>query len=79
MPSVETQYLLQIAKMTGAEKIARSAALFKWTREMIARQIESTSRPLSAERLKWEVALRMYGGDPGTRSLIERKLIDVSG
>ena len=77
--SVETIYQSQIAEMTGAEKIARSAAMFEWTRGMVARQIESTTGPLSAERMKWEVALRIYGDDPTTRSMIERILLNVSG
>ena len=34
--------------------------------------------PLSEERLEWEVALRQYGADPVTRSLIEEMRARVS-
>ena len=78
MTLVETVYQARLATMTGAERIARSAAMLKWTREMIARQIESAIGPLSKERLKWEVALRVYGQDKKVRKLIERKLTEVS-
>ena len=33
---------------------------------------------ISDERLKWEVAKRMYGADPSARAMIDRKLADVS-
>ena len=78
MASVETTYQARLSAMTGAERIARSAAMLKWTREMIARQIESAMGPLSEERLKWEVALRVYGDDPKVRKWIEGRLTDVS-
>ena len=78
MTPVETEYQARLAAMTGAERIARSAAMLKWTREMIARQIESAIGPISEEQLKWKVALRVYGLDKKTRKLIERKLEDVS-
>jgi hypothetical protein len=63
--------------LTGQERVSRSVAQLQWAREMIARQILSEMADFSDERLKWEVALRLYGGDPATRRMIERKLADV--
>ena len=47
------------------------------TREMIARRIVAENGEISEQRLKWEVALRLYGADSTTRGMIERKLADV--
>lgn len=64
--------------MTGKERVSRSLALLQWSREMIARQITTEKGAISEERLKWEVALRLYGGDHVARRMIESKLADVS-
>ncbi len=76
---VESQYRDRIDSMTPAERVARSAAMFAWTRELIARQITSEQGDMDSESLKWKVALRLYGSEPSVRQLIERKLADVSG
>ena len=60
--------------MSVAEKMQRSMAMLKWTREMIARDIQAERPDISPERLKWEVALRQYGSEPHVRGLIERML-----
>ncbi|MCA9268352.1 MAG: hypothetical protein KDA41_07765 [Planctomycetales bacterium] len=64
--------------LSPKERIARSGRMLRWARACIARQIQAQRGPLSDERLKWEVALRMYGSDPRARATIERKLADVS-
>ena len=64
--------------MSPAERVARSAAMFGWTREQLARQIIAERGPTDAETLKWLVALRLYGSQPDVRELIETKLADVS-
>ena len=69
--SVDTEYRKRIAAMTIAERVQRAEDMLAWARGFIARQIVAERGPLSAERLKWEVALRQYGADPITRSLIE--------
>ena len=61
------------------DRVARSAAMLKWTRDLLARQVIDELGAMSAERLKWEVARRMYGADPAARAIIDRKLADVSG
>ncbi len=78
MSSIEIEYQSRMAALTGAERVARSSALLKWSREMIARQITAEKGPLPEERLKWEVALRLYGSDRVARPMIERILADVS-
>ena len=75
---IEQHYQSQMASLAPHERIERSLAMFQWTRELLARQILAERGPLSAERLKWEVAMRQYGADPTTKALIERRLADVS-
>ena len=78
MSPIETEYQSRMDALTGKERVARSLALLSWAREMIARQIVAEQGAMDAERLPWEVALRLYGGDPAVRSMIEGKLRDVS-
>jgi len=76
---VEQLYQERIDALTPAERVARAAAMFVWTREQIARQITAEQGPTDESLLKWLVALRLYGNDPQTRELIERKIEHVSG
>ena len=78
MSGIESEYQSRMDALSGRERIARSMAMLKWTREMLARQIRADLGTVSDERLKWEVALRLYGADGRTRTLIEQKLADVS-
>ena len=77
--TVELKYQQGIAALTPAQRVARSAALFAWTRDQIARQIVAEHGDIDSESLRWHVALRLYGSEPSVRHLIERKLSDVSG
>jgi hypothetical protein len=63
--------------LSPKERVARSMAMLNWTRDMLARRVVAELGPLSQERLKWEVALRLYSGDAKARATIERKLADV--
>jgi hypothetical protein len=65
--------------LSPKERVARCAALLKWTRDLLARRAISELGAMSDERLKWEVARRMYGADPVARAIIDRRLADVSG
>ena len=76
--TIEELYQARMDALTPSQRIERSAAMFAWTRDMIARQIQAERGPMSQERLKWEVALRVYGADGRVRAMIERKLADVS-
>ena len=79
MSIVEREYRLRIHAMSVAEKVARSAEMFEWARAMIAREIQREQPGLSSERLKLEVALRLYGDEPQARALIEKLIARVSG
>jgi len=76
---IESEYKSRIDAMTPAQRVARSAAMFAWTREQIARQIANQHPQLDNDSLKWKVALRLYQNDPLVCRLIERRLEDVSG
>lgn len=60
-------------------RVARAAAMFVWARGLISRELLARDRGLSAERLKWETAMRLYGADTTARRLIQRMLEHVSG
>jgi len=76
--AVEQHYQDQMDALSPKERVERAIAMAKWTRELLSRQIMSEKGTLSAEQLKWEVALRLYGADTSARTLIERKLTSVS-
>lgn len=74
---IESAYQQRIDAMTPAERFQRAEEMLAWSRDVMARQILNERGPLPPERLKWEVALRMYGHEPAARELIEKKLADV--
>ena len=76
--NVENEYRLLIDAMTVVERVRRAEALFRWSRDYLARSIRATQGPMSEARLKREVALRHYGSDPTTRRLIDEWPVDVS-
>ena len=80
---IEERYLADVDRLSPREKIARSLAMFDWARGWIGRQIVAERGPMASDRLRWEVAPRLYGNDPGPRRLIARVLDgmgrDVSG
>ena len=69
--TIDLEYWKRVDAMTIAERVQRAGDFLAWARGFIARQILEERGPLSAERLKWEVALRQYGADPIARALIE--------
>ncbi|MGB0600301.1 MAG: hypothetical protein ACPGLY_26795 [Rubripirellula sp.] len=75
---VEQQYTSRMDALSPQERIARCAAMLKWTRDLLARQVNTELGVISDERLKWEVAKRMYGSDPTTKAMIDQRLEDVS-
>jgi len=83
--TIESAYRDAIDAMSPAERVARSAAMFEWTRQQLARQIiaertvHGAAPEIDPETLKWMVALRLYGDQPVVRRLIEQRLRDVSG
>ncbi|MCA9265207.1 MAG: hypothetical protein KDA60_15205 [Planctomycetales bacterium] len=75
---VEQRYQCHVDSLSPPERVARCAAMLKWTRDLLARQVISELGTMSDERLKWEVAKRMYGADPAARAIIDQRLTDVS-
>ena len=75
---VEQQYNSRMDALSPQERIARCAAMLKWTRDLLARQVIAELGAISEERLKWEVAKRMYGSDPTAKAIIDQRLEDVS-
>ena len=59
-------------------RVARATAMFSWNRDLIGREIVARTGPMSDDRLKWEIAMRMYGSDAACRTLIQRMLDHVS-
>lgn len=78
MSAVEKEYQARMNALSPAQRVARSAALFQWTREMLARQVVAEKGDMPEDQLKWEVALRQYGANPAVRAMIEEVLESVS-
>jgi len=76
--SVETEYQSRMAALTPAQRVARSVAMFNMMRESIGRQVIAEHGEMSYERLRWEVALRMYSSEPAVCEMIRERLKDVS-
>jgi hypothetical protein len=76
---VEKIYQFRIASLSPCERFERSATMLKWTRDLLARTIIQELGIISEERLKWEVAKRMYGASPAAEAIIAKRLADVSG
>jgi hypothetical protein len=69
--NVESEYRSLIDAMTVTERVRRAEALFRWSRDYLARSILAAHGPMSDARLKREIALRQYGSDPAVRRLID--------
>lgn len=76
--TIEERYQTEVDRLTPRERIARGIAMFDWARGWLERQIVAERGPMTKERLRWEVALRLYGDEPGPRRLIE-KFLDGMG
>lgn len=79
---IEARYKAAMDQLAPHERVARSMEMFNWVRQWLGRQIVAEKGALPEERLRWEVALRLYGREPGPRRLIEsvlsRMTADVS-
>ena len=76
--TVEQEYQSRMAALTPAERVERSVAMFNMTRESIGRQVIAELGDISYDRLRWEVALRMYASEPAICEMIRERLNDVS-
>jgi len=78
-PTAVEQRVLEAERgLAPHARVSRAAAMLVWARGLIARQIQADRGAMSAERLKWEIAMRMYGNDASARAMIQRKLERVS-
>ena len=75
---VELEYERRLRAMSPAEKMARSAAMFAWTRQQMARRIRIDQPSLTDEQVKWQVALKLYEREPEVVKLIQEHLSRVS-
>jgi hypothetical protein len=78
MSTIESEYQSRMEALEGRERVSRAMGLLQWTREMLARQVVSDLGTMSDERLKWEVAVRLYGLNDPVHEAIQRRLADVS-
>ena len=75
---VDLEYERRWKAMSHAEKVARTAAMFAWTRQQMARRIRDVEPHLSEEEVKWRVALKLYEREPEVVKLIQEHLSSVS-
>ncbi len=75
---IESEYQTRIDALSGLDRVARSMAMLKWTRDMLARQILAQEGPMTHEQLRWKVALRLYASETNVCRWIESRLADVS-
>jgi hypothetical protein len=78
MTEIQKLYDERIAAMTPAERVARTSAMLKWTRDFIARQILEEDPDCAQELLKLKVAARMYGSQTQVMALIQQEIERVS-
>jgi endonuclease III len=75
---VQQKYDKLIDAMPVHVKVARAAQMFQWSRDWAMRQVLAEKGPMPEQRLRLEVALRMYGHEEPMRRLIEKALSHVS-
>jgi hypothetical protein len=75
---VDLEYERRWKAMSPAEKFSRSAAMFAWTRQQMARRIRNADPSLSDEEIRWHIALKLYEREPEVIKLIQEHLASVS-
>lgn len=78
MNPIENDYVSRMDATSDRERVTRAVSVLAWSRQMIARRLVAEKGEMSEERLKWEVALRLYGSDPVISRMIESELAGVS-
>jgi len=76
--TIDAAYASAIGRLTPTEKVARGLAMLDWTRRWIGRQIVAEHGPMSPERLRLEVARRLYQSEPETCRLIALALAELN-
>lgn len=77
MNSIEQHYQAAIDALSPKQRVAKAIELFHWSREFIGRQVRADNPGASERRLKLLVALRMYGGEPSMKKMLEGELANV--
>jgi hypothetical protein len=75
---VQQRYDKLIDEMPIHVKVARAAEMFQWSRDWLMRQVLAEKGPMSEERLRLEIAMKMYGHEEPVRQLIEKALSHVA-
>ncbi len=78
MSDVQQRYDKLIDEMPIHVKVVRAAEMFQWSRDWLMRQVLAEKGPMSTERLRLEIAMRMYGHEEPVRQLIEKVLSHVA-
>ena len=79
MSLVEDAYHQALDAMPPLQKMARVEAFLSWTRNLMARQARTAlGSTVSEDRVRWEVALRMYDSNPVIARLIQEQIARVS-
>jgi hypothetical protein len=69
--NVEFEYRSRVDAMSAVERIRRTEALLRWSRDYLTRSILAAQGRISDGRLRREILLRQYGADPAARRLID--------
>jgi hypothetical protein len=77
-PTIDSAYASALRRFTPTQKVARGLAMLDWTRRWIGRQIVAEQGPMPPQRLKLEVARRLYQSEPETCRLIDQALTELS-
>lgn len=77
MSLVEETYRAAVDAMTPAQKNMQMLELNRWAHWNSERCITAERGPSSANEMKWDVALWIYGRSPVCRQLIKEQLARV--
>ena len=75
---IDLEYQRRCQAMSPAERFSRSAAMFAWTSDQMARRIRDFEPGLSDDEVKWRVALKLYDSEPEVVKLIQEHMARVS-
>lgn len=78
MSKSQQEYQTRMDQLSGKERVARAMRMLQWTRERLARPIVEELGEMSHERLKWGVALRLYGAIVKLKAQISGQQISFS-
>jgi hypothetical protein len=71
MTEVEQAYQRKMHSLTGCERFLRSVALFEDFRKILAHQISQSMADAQGNKLRIQLAKRLYPNDAGIDALLE--------